>query len=118
MAYTQIANSLNSVGAKRLRTDKPFTIHCVGRILQVEYYVGDVLLQKSTPRDFITKKPIKNIDYDSYYVRYNHQGLIDRDTWEAVKAKLDTETKKRARGIYPVGSNTHFLFGGKGGCNR
>ena len=66
--YQAIADALNEKGAKRLRSDKPFNVSCIQRMVRNETYVGDKRLQKQAPQDYLTKKP-KNVTYDSYYLK-------------------------------------------------
>ncbi|HPK26060.1 MAG TPA: recombinase family protein, partial [Candidatus Hydrogenedentes bacterium] len=98
MNYTEIAADLDAAGAKRLRSDKPYTAERIRRILQNEYYVGDMLLRKNAPKDFLTKRPI-HADYTSYYIRDAHVGIIDRNTWEQAKEKLDAVAADKAAGL-------------------
>lgn len=53
MNYTEIVADLDALGARRLRSDKPYTAERIRRILQNEYYVGDMLLRKNAPKDFL-----------------------------------------------------------------
>lgn len=110
MNYTEIAADLDAAGAKRLRSDKPYTAERIRRILQNEYYVGDMLLRKNAPKDFLTKRPI-HADYTSYYIRDAHVGIIDRNTWERAKEKLDAVAADKAAGLVFNCTETHFLYG-------
>ena len=110
MNYTEIAADLDAAGAKRLRSDKPYTAERIRRILQNEYYVGDMLLRKNAPKDFLTKCPI-HTDYTSYYIRDAHVGIIDRNTWEQAKEKLDAVAADKAAGLVFNCTETHFLYG-------
>lgn len=110
MNYTEIAADLDAAGAKRLRSDKPYTAERIRRILRNEYYVGDMLLRKNAPKDFLTKCPI-HTDYTSYYIRDAHVGIIDRNTWEQAKEKLDAVAADKAAGLVFNCTETHFLYG-------
>jgi hypothetical protein len=110
MNYTEIAADLDAAGAKRLRSDKPYTAEQIRRILHNEYYVGDMLLRKNAPKDFLTKCPI-HTDYTSYYIRDAHVGIIDRNTWEQAKEKLDAVAADKAAGLVFNCTETHFLYG-------
>lgn len=110
MNYTEIAADLDAAGAKRLRSDKPYTAERIRRILQNEYYVGDMLLRKNAPKDFLTKRPI-HADYTSYYIMDAHVGIIDRNTWERAKEKLDAVAADKAAGLVFNCTETHFLYG-------
>ena len=110
MNYTEIAADLDAAGARRLRSDNPYTAERVRHILRNEYYVGDIMLRKNAPKDFLTKRPI-HADYTSYYVRDAHDGIIDRNIWEKVKEKLDAITAEKADGLVFNCTETHFLYG-------
>ena len=110
MNYSEIAADLDAAGARRLRSDKPYTAERIRRILQNEYYVGDMLLRKNAPKDFLTKCPI-HTDYTSYYIRDAHVGIIDRNTWEQAKEKLDAVAADKAAGLVFNCTETHFLYG-------
>lgn len=84
----QIAKALNEAGAKRLRSDRPFTASVIYPMLRNEIYVGDRLLQKSPPRDYLTKKPDAAIPYMSRYIARDHEAIIDAGTWRIVQARL------------------------------
>ena len=110
MNYSEIAADLDAAGARRLRSDKPYTAERIRRILRNEYYVGDMLLRKNAPKDFLTKCPI-HTDYTSYYIRDAHVGIIDRNTWEQAKEKLDAVAADKAAGLVFNCTETHFLYG-------
>lgn len=74
----------------------------IRRMLRNEVYVGDRAIQKNPPKNYITKKPDKNAEYDSYYVFDSHEGIISRELWDTVQQKLDTPRKN---------SRSHFMFG-------
>jgi hypothetical protein len=80
-------------------------------MLQNEYYVGDMLLQKSPPQHFLTKRPDTTAEFRSYYVGNSHEGIIDRDTWEKTKEIFDAIDKNRKMGIVKNCTKTHFLYG-------
>ena len=81
--YSAIAEELEQRGAKRLRSDKPFTVSGIKGILENETYVGDKRLQKQAPQDYLTKKPM-DVEYESYYIRDDHEGIVERQLWEQV----------------------------------
>ena len=71
-------------------------------ILTNEKYKGDALLQKSFTVDFLTKKKKANEgEIPQYYVKDNHEAIIDPETFEMVQALM--ATRKRA-GIVRVRS--------------
>lgn len=94
------------------RDGRPLTPNGILYILGNESYVGDKLLQKRAPKNFLTKQPDKNADFESVYLAEDHEAIIDRQTWEAVqemlkrrRMELDSETA-----CYH-GGRTHFLYG-------
>ena len=104
--------------SKRLREDgilgkqgKPLTPEGVKYILSNETYVGDRILQKQAPKNLLTKRPEKNVEYDSYYLKDDHEAVIDRKTWETVKEKMETRRKEIDAGVKYHGSRSHFLYG-------
>ncbi len=111
MSLNAIADDLNKAGAKRLRCDKPFDSALIWRMLRNECYVGDKLLQKNPPRDYLTKQPDTSVEYNSYYIKDDHEGIIDRTTWEAAKSRVDAEAAERSAGVYRNCTKTHFLYG-------
>lgn len=90
-----IVEELTARNAKRLYCDLPFDASTLLRILRNERYVGDMLLQKKAPLDYLTKKPQKNIAYKSYYVKNAHKGIISRNLWERVQRRLAEKAQQR-----------------------
>lgn len=59
---------------------------------------GDALLQKSFTVDFLTKKKKTNEgEIPQYYVKDNHEAIIDPETFEMVQTLMTTRTKGRNR---------------------
>lgn len=106
----KIVQRLNEAGAKRLRSERPFNIPAVLSIVANELYAGDRRLQKHAPLDYLTKRPDPTVNYTSYYITNAHEPIIDRETWERAKARLDEEHSKKQQGIYAI-SASHFLYG-------
>ena len=66
-----------------------WTITAVRSILSNEKYCGDVLLQKSFVSDCINRKVIRNTgQLPMYLVQNNHEGIVDRKTFDAVQAEM------------------------------
>ena len=58
-------------------------------MLRNEKHKGDALLQKTYTADFLTKKQVKNRgEISQVYIEDDHEGIIDKDTWEAVQEEL------------------------------
>lgn len=67
-------------------------------ILTNEKYKGDALLQKSFTVDFLTKKKKANEgEIPQYYVKDNHEAIIDPETFEIVQTLMATRKKGRNR---------------------
>ena len=67
-------------------------------ILTNEKYKGDALLQKTFTVDFLTKKKKANEgEIPQYYVKDNHEAIIDPETFEMVQTLMATRTKGRNR---------------------
>jgi len=111
MTYKSIADDLNAAGAKRMRSKRPFNGDTVIRILHNSAYVGDLHLQQEAPTDYLTKQPMKNVEYETYYVEDDHEGIISREVWNQVKASFEKEKKEREAGIHRTKAPTHFLYG-------
>ena len=79
-------------------------------ILKNEIYVGDRLLQKRAPKDFITKKTSNN--YPSNYLYDDHEAIISREVWDGVQKLIKDRQKKNKRaGMSHGGGRAHFLYG-------
>ena len=66
-------------------------------ILTNEKYCGDVLMQKTYTTDCITHKAVKNRgERPMYLIQNNHEGIIDRETYDAVQAELARRTALRS----------------------
>ena len=79
-------------------------------ILKNETYKGDKLLQKTNPKDMITKKPNPNVEYESNYLTDDHEAIVSREDWDAVQRKL-LELKKTEEAVGHRGGQPHFLYG-------
>lgn len=106
----EIAGKLNSLGATG-RSGRPLTEQGVMYILGNEVYVGDRRLQKRAPKNFLTKQPDNNAEYDSYYLTDDHEAIVDRGLWDTVQDKLKQRRKDIEDGIKYHGGRAHFLFG-------
>ena len=67
----------------------------VDSILTNEKFIGDMSLQKSFVIDHITKqRKMNNGQMAKYYVEDNHEAIIDKVTFEAVKAEMARRAEK------------------------
>jgi hypothetical protein len=89
---------------------KPFNAPGIRYILGNETYVGDKHLQKNPPKDYITHKPDPNEHAPDYYLRDDHEGIISREVWEKVKAKLERAGTDMENGAKHC-TEHHFLYG-------
>ena len=51
-------------------------------ILQNETYKGDKLLQKTHPKDLITKRPDPRVAFESNYLENDHKAIVGKDVWD------------------------------------
>ncbi len=109
--YREIADELTAMGAKRLRGKTPLGVSAIQYIVGNETYVGDKLLQKCPPVDFLTRRPDLNAEHTSYYVRDDHEPIIDRETWERAQAVLRQRRDEVERGIRRRGVSHHPFYG-------
>ena len=89
-------------------------------ILQNEKYMGDVLLQKTYQRDFLSERRVKNTGQaPQKYVENNHPPIIDKTTWHAVQAEI--ERRKSLRSTEETGKGRYsgkYAFSGKIVCGH
>ncbi len=65
-------------------------------ILRNEKYVGDLEMQKTITKDFLTHKAsINNGEAPKYYVKDHHAGIIDRFTWDKAQLILGSRREKK-----------------------
>jgi len=91
-------------------------------ILENEKYIGDVILQKTYKRDFLTQRRVRNTGQaPQKYVENNHPAIVDRLTWNAVQA--ETERRNSLRSTEATGKGRYdmrYAFSGViecGECN-
>ena len=84
----KIARELNQMGRTTVNGRK-WTASAVLIVLRNEKYVGDVEMQKTITKDFLThRSSINKGEAPRYYVKNHHVGIIDRVTWDKVQAML------------------------------
>lgn len=112
MGRQAIANKLNKMD---IPTRRGYIWHSepVGKILQNEKYIGDMVLQKTFKENHLSKRKIQNTgQLPMYMVSESHEAIIDRDTFNAVqieiKRRAEAYAKKQPDGKYP--------FSGKISC--
>ena len=109
--YTEIVDALEKMGAKSKRGKKRFSVETLRNMLTNETYVGDKRLQKQPPKDYLTKKPDPNREYKTYYLKDDHEPLIDRETWDKVQEILNKREEEAKIGIYRTNGEHHELYG-------
>lgn len=89
-------------------------------ILENEKYIGDVILQKTYKRDFLTQRRIRNTGQaPQKYVENNHPAIVDRLTWNAVQAEIERRnsirsTEATGKGRYDM----RYAFSGVIECGK
>lgn len=90
-----IANALYDKGVKSPMGKDRWNTYNIMYILQNEKMCGDALLQKKYTESFLTKKQIKNNgEIPQYLVEDDHEGIIDKRTWELVQAEVKSRKSK------------------------
>jgi len=58
-------------------------------ILKNEKYKGDVKLQKTYSKDYLSKKKCTNHgEVDSYYIEDNHSPIVTKEVWEEAQRQI------------------------------
>ena len=70
----------------------------VKSILTNEKYKGDALLQKTYTDDFLTKrKKINKGEVQQYYVKNNHEAIIEPDIFDSVQKMMQATARGKNR---------------------
>ncbi len=87
-------------------------------ILENEKYVGDMLLQKTYARDFLSERRVLNTGQaPQKYVENNHPAIVDRTTWNAAQA--ERARRINLRSVTETGKGRYsglYAFSGKLVC--
>lgn len=118
MTPHQIAGKLSAAGVPSTRGGT-FSDSLVWKILRLEKYRGDSLLQKTFTKDHISKKKkVNSGELPMYYAEGTHPQIIDDETYDAVQEEI----KQRAELGYLANQSISFsCFTGKvicGNCGR
>ena len=105
----EIRRQLTDIGV-RTRKGTPLSRNNILYILKNETYRGDKLLQKTHPKDLITKRPDPNVPFESKYLEGDHEAIVEPDVWDAVQQKLK-EKKELGDVVGHRGGQPHFLYG-------
>lgn len=95
LSYQAIANKLENCNTKTMKGKDHFSTTTICRILHNEIYVGDRLIQKQPPKNFYTKKPDYTIEYESFYIKNDHEPIISRELWDKVQYILKVRNKHK-----------------------
>lgn len=106
-----ISDELAEKGGVGIHSGKPLNKKVILGVLSNELFVGDKILQKQAPKNYLTHKPDPTIYAQQYLVTDGHIPIVDRDTWNKVQEKLRARrTIQKDTGCIP-GSNSHPLYG-------
>lgn len=92
----EIRRQLADIGV-RTRNDTMISHYNIIYILKNETYKGDKLLQKTHPKDLITKRPDPKVPFESNYLTGDHEAIVQPDVWELVAEKLRARYRPRLR---------------------
>jgi DNA invertase Pin-like site-specific DNA recombinase len=85
----QIAHGLEAEGIFTAANKPKWRAETLKKILQNEKYIGDALLQKTYTVDFLSKKRVVNNGIvPQYYVKNNHEPIIDRELFMMVQEEM------------------------------
>jgi hypothetical protein len=91
----KIANELNEIGYKTVNGNMWYADGVLD-VLRNEKYVGDLEMQKTVTKDFLTHCSIVNRgEAPKYYLENHHTPIIDHDTWDKVQALLYEKSRKK-----------------------
>ena len=107
----EVTEMVAAAGGHSLRSSRPLSCQAVRYILKNEIYVGDRILQKRAPVNYLTKKPDLQAEYKTYFLQDDHEPLIDRDTWEKAQGILHRREFAKEAGVERIRANAHFLYG-------
>lgn len=82
-------------------------------ILQNETYKGDKLLQKTHPKDLITKRPDPRVAFESNYLENDHKAIVGKDVWDAVQRKISRNKELEAVVGHRGGQASRISFTGR-----
>lgn len=112
-AIKDIIQILHERGALTLTGKDTFDGGVLYIMLRNEKYVGDLLIQKKPPQNYLTKRPDKTKDYESFFIEDDHEAIIDRETWNKVQERI-----KSLPPISPRAINKNHIMVGKVICHE
>jgi DNA invertase Pin-like site-specific DNA recombinase len=104
-SLSEISKRLNDEGVPGVHGRACWHPVSIERVLKNEKHCGDVLMQKMYTADFLTKTMVENDGaLEQYYIKDNHEGIVDRETWEAAQLEMTRREGYRQRhGITSIG---------------
>lgn len=109
-SYSMIKERLEAEHILNASGKQEWSLSVIRSILTNEKYYGDVLQQKTFTQDCISKKKVRNTgQLPMYLVTNNHQGIIDRQTFDAVQVEMARRgaCKSPSRKNAPTGLSTY-----------
>lgn len=94
----------------RSKTGEPVDNPTIKGVLRNPIFMGDRYIFKNPPQDYITKKPDLTVDYTTYYLPQDHEGIVSKELWDKAQERLQWEADLKKRGMVKVSPNTH-LYG-------
>ena len=89
MGISKLAKHLTEKGYKNGRGVVVWYADTVKDILRNEKYAGDLMLQKTVTVDYLSHKTIANDGHATkYYIKDNHDAIIDRETFDIVQTMI------------------------------
>lgn len=97
LSANAIAKGLNEAGINTLLGNK-WTASTILSILRNEKYMGDVEMQKTYTKDFLSHNAEKNTgELPKFYIENHHVAIVSRDEWEKVRERLNNRGRGRDR---------------------
>ncbi len=94
LGYTAIAREMKKFEAKNGTTREDWKPNVVSRILTSEYYVGDILTNKTYKPDYTKKKAAKNEgEREQQYIKDHHPAIISREVKQKVEKLMEARKK-------------------------
>ncbi|HIS35230.1 TPA: recombinase family protein [Candidatus Scatousia excrementigallinarum] len=110
--FQSIAKLYNDEKVPRRYGKTLWHAHTIRYILTNEKYIGDSLTQKSYSTDTLPYRRLPNNGkYPKYYVKHNHEEIIDRDTFNAVQKLIAERNNEPAGKVkFPLSGKVSFHY--------
>ncbi len=98
-----IADTLTRAGVPTITGKQPiWNAGVVAFILRNEKYCGDVIMQKSFVKDYLTHKSVKNTgQVPAYIYKKHHEAIIPKKQWEQVQEIMDNPKCRKVQRLNP-----------------